>query len=924
MFHEFGIENFKSWKDKHYISINDISLLFGKNSSGKSSILQALMLLKASSKIFDPFNDSLKKMRRATPKAPINKLTFANTIRDFGSIDDIIHKNSQKIDGIQTFSFRIKPKEFTRASVDHLIKSGAINIDSSYANTKYDLRTKYELFVKKANLLIPKDCKFIEICLIFNKAVLQNIDICFDKESIARLKVSNGYFENVELTTNPKIWKDFLGVTGSDNEVHSNSIKNIEELNEKSSESLSSHKDRIFDLIHKFGDKPLFLKRPFSDIIALDSGAPNFFESAKNEFQKIEYAINDKSTLAIHIDDFVKNLLTDLGGVSERDIVTLTSIKKLNEKFHSLFNGSTGDLANDEDLEYDLLYPSVHLKQAVGRLIKLLSSSDWKRARFIHARKMASQSGAKNRKEYLAWIRKAQKDYSYNSLDVFSASLNPKEEFGDLFKTWTLFLGPWGGEFPDKYVHHEPFSKGNPREGKFLLDVLSDERLEELNSYYYEEARQIIQAAVRLCHHVGTYISSLEKLEEISFENKIFLETHKTISIEKFLETLKQVSFRNCNFLSPVQNKPLVRSITTTQFLDYNKRIGLYDLSDDSVMHLYTDLYATSTNRNDQNSRDINVFYLLTYAITYLSEGLESLEILGPHRPPPQRYIRGDSTVGNNAYLSILNNENKARPEQINLMNDALHLLEIPYSLSKKNDGEDNIYEEIKLLDKNNMEVSILDVGYGISQILPVIITAFTQRNKTILIEQPELHLHPKLQANLADIFAISTLSNKNKFLLETHSEHLLLRFMRRRRENFEDDLIKKGIDPSMLFLPSEEEMEEKLTPEVESKKPNKKKLKLKQMEKGHMFFRDDKETGVDSDGQIWEDFQGPTFFQDPDFYNNLYTLVNENKISVTAISINSHLATSSVSLIQLTNEGNYIGEWPDGFFPERHEELDI
>ena len=90
MFHQFGIENFKSWKDKHYISIDDISLLFGKNSSGKSSVLQALMLLKASSKIFDPFNDNLTRVWRAFPEAPINKIVFASTLRDFGRFESLV------------------------------------------------------------------------------------------------------------------------------------------------------------------------------------------------------------------------------------------------------------------------------------------------------------------------------------------------------------------------------------------------------------------------------------------------------------------------------------------------------------------------------------------------------------------------------------------------------------------------------------------------------------------------------------------------------------------------------------------------------------------------------------------------------------------------------------------------------------------
>ena len=98
---------------------------------------------------------------------------------------------------------------------------------------------------------------------------------------------------------------------------------------------------------------------------------------------------------------------------------------------------------------------------------------------------------------------------------------------------------------------------------------------------------------------------------------------------------------------------------------------------------------------------------------------------------------------------------------------------------------EPQTFQRLRLLDKRNgTVVTHRDVGVGISQVLPVLVSAFGMRNQTHLIEQPEIHLHPRLQAELADVFIESALGeNRNSFILETHSEHLLLRIMRRMRE---------------------------------------------------------------------------------------------------------------------------------------------
>ena len=99
--------------------------------------------------------------------------------------------------------------------------------------------------------------------------------------------------------------------------------------------------------------------------------------------------------------------------------------------------------------------------------------------------------------------------------------------------------------------------------------------------------------------------------------------------------------------------------------------------------------------------------------------------------------------------------------------------------------------QDLILIDKRSgTAVSHRDVGIGVSQVLPVLVSAYASSGKLLAIEQPEIHLHPALQAELGDVFLESALGGgDNTLVIESHSEHLLLRIMRRIRETSTGDL---------------------------------------------------------------------------------------------------------------------------------------
>ena len=99
------------------------------------------------------------------------------------------------------------------------------------------------------------------------------------------------------------------------------------------------------------------------------------------------------------------------------------------------------------------------------------------------------------------------------------------------------------------------------------------------------------------------------------------------------------------------------------------------------------------------------------------------------------------------------------------------------FSIKRTTTGKDRDYDVLIQKGPDGAKVTLADMGYGLSQFLPVLVLCYyAPEGSTLILEQPDVHLHPKAQADLADLL-IEVITERNlQILVESHSEHLLTR----------------------------------------------------------------------------------------------------------------------------------------------------
>ena len=236
--------------------------------------------------------------------------------------------------------------------------------------------------------------------------------------------------------------------------------------------------------------------------------------------------------------------------------------------------------------------------------------------------------------------------------------------------------------------------------------------------------------------------------------------------------------------------------------------MGLHRIPVRAVRAIYKEIdreYA-AIDHNDLDPFDLQ--YELNQIIREAENGtanlLRNIVYLGPLRDFPHRNYAWTgvtpSTVGHRGEEAIQvllaetlqrgkrrsRNRSHGRSATIESVTHWLRRLGIAKSLSLQQVGRGaRIWEARLHQEDGDAGINIADVGFGVSQVLPVIVALLSApRGSLVILEHPEIHLHPRIQSELADLLIDIAGSGEIQILVESHSEHLLARIQRRVAES--------------------------------------------------------------------------------------------------------------------------------------------
>ncbi|UCG01864.1 MAG: DUF3696 domain-containing protein [Candidatus Heimdallarchaeota archaeon] len=291
--------------------------------------------------------------------------------------------------------------------------------------------------------------------------------------------------------------------------------------------------------------------------------------------------------------------------------------------------------------------------------------------------------------------------------------------------------------------------------------------------------------------------------QDFEFTTDLLKFTTSKELIQLFNEVITSIKEKRISSMLDFQEKVTISNLLMLKSnftLEKNEKGKTPDLQKEQIKKLiFTTIFREYFNIPSMKKN-------IEYTRKKINHQLARILFLGPLRREPERYYffsgnvptdvgkKGDKTAESLFYSKDIQ---EAVNKKLNELGIDYHINVTPIS------GETKDIFSVRLLDQTlKTDVSISEVGFGFSQILPIIVQSYLSTDNIICIEQPEIHIHPRLQTELAQLFYERVKENKKlQYIIETHSEHIILRFQKLIRKQQ-----LKPSDISVIYVMKEKE----------------------------------------------------------------------------------------------------------------------
>lgn len=229
-------------------------------------------------------------------------------------------------------------------------------------------------------------------------------------------------------------------------------------------------------------------------------------------------------------------------------------------------------------------------------------------------------------------------------------------------------------------------------------------------------------------------------------------------------------------------------------FVQHFEKEGSGELSGVKVIFhkfLPEHIQLSFTKNGDKKEKEIKIPFFVAMdeeidLTSLLNSELKNIRYLSPIRATPERaYVHYSQDVSslnedgsNSAHILWAKREHTVKWKKKNhklskAVNECIDTIGLSQEISPDKVG-DIIYKVGIRESISGSNVSLADVGFGYSQVIPIILLGLlSSKENLMLIEQPEIHLHPSSAGNLADLF-LGFVEDDKRFIIETHSQEFI------------------------------------------------------------------------------------------------------------------------------------------------------